>query len=58
MTTNMTWGVLVLGGAGGWFVGRWWAERARAKFDQDRIWAARKNYRRGSKPPSPPPPSL
>jgi membrane protein YqaA with SNARE-associated domain len=58
--TDAIWGVLVLGGASGWFLGRsfgrWRAENRRARFDQDRIWSARKNYRKGSG--SPPPPTL
>lgn len=57
MTTNTVWGMLLLGGAGGWFVGRWWAENARARFDQDRIWKARKNYRKTSGTGGSPPPS-
>lgn len=58
VTTNTVLGTLLLGGAGGWFVGRWWAEEARARYDQNRIWNARKNYRKtprgGSSPPPPP----
>ncbi|MGH3866443.1 MAG: hypothetical protein ACRDQ4_09965 [Pseudonocardiaceae bacterium] len=60
MTTNMELGLLLFGGiggwAGGWVVARWWAEYRRAKFDQERIWKARKNYRKGFG--SLPPPTL
>jgi len=38
--------MLVLGGFGGWFVGRWRAENARARFDQRKTWNGRKNYRK------------
>lgn len=60
MTTQLVLSMLVLGGAGGVVVGRWWAEYKRARFDQERIWDARKNYRRGGRPGSrtPPPPTL
>ncbi|MGH3772571.1 MAG: hypothetical protein ACRDRW_14440 [Pseudonocardiaceae bacterium] len=57
MTTDMVLGMLALMGASGWFVGRWRAENKRARFDQHRIWSARKNYRGGG-PPSPPTPTL
>jgi hypothetical protein len=43
VTTNSVLGFLLLGGAGGWIVGRWWAENARARFDQRKTWEARKN---------------
>ncbi|MBV9730578.1 MAG: hypothetical protein JO309_14475 [Pseudonocardiales bacterium] len=50
MTTDMVLATLLLGGAGGWFVGRWWAESARARYDMERNWKGRKNYRKT--PPS------
>lgn len=45
MTTETVLTILVLGGAGGWFFGRWWAEDARAEDDMERIWRMRHNYR-------------
>jgi hypothetical protein len=41
VTTNIVF-MLRVGGAGGWFVGRWRAENARARFDQQKTWDARK----------------
>ncbi|HEY2203542.1 MAG TPA: hypothetical protein VGH99_03565 [Pseudonocardia sp.] len=29
----------------GCYLGRWWAVRKRARYDQERAWAQRKNYR-------------
>jgi hypothetical protein len=46
MTTAM-WLFLGIGGVGGFFVGRWWGETTRARYDMDRVWAARRNYRDG-----------
>jgi hypothetical protein len=34
-----------MGGAAGWYFGRSWAEDHRAKFDMDRTWNQRQNYR-------------
>lgn len=45
--TNAMWVVLVVGILIGCFVGRWWAEVRRARFDMDRVWDSRKNYRDG-----------
>ena len=44
MTTTM-WMMLGIGGFLGTFVGRWWAELRRARYDMDRIWHSRRNYR-------------
>lgn len=49
VTTNIVF-MLMVGGAGGWFVGRWRAENARARFDQQKTWDARKNYRKSDPP--------
>lgn len=46
VTTETVLTMLVLGGFGGWYVGRWRAENARARFDRRKTWNARKNYRR------------
>jgi hypothetical protein len=46
VTTETMFTILALGGVGGWFVGRWWAEDARAKYDQQLIWDRRRNYRK------------
>lgn len=46
VTTDTVLAMLVLGGFGGWFVGRWRAENARARFDQRKTWNGRKNYRK------------
>lgn len=45
--TNSMWVILVVGIVIGFFVGRWWAEFRRARFDMDRVWGSRKNYRDG-----------
>jgi preprotein translocase subunit Sec63 len=45
--TNAMWVILVVGIVIGYFVGRWWAEVRRARFDMDRVWGSRKNYRDG-----------
>ncbi len=34
-----------IGSVGGFYVGRWWAEVARAKFDMKRVWDGRQSYR-------------
>ncbi len=46
MTTDALLTILAFGGVGGWFVGRWWAEDARARYDQQLIRDRRKNYRK------------
>jgi hypothetical protein len=38
-------GDVVVGVVGGYFVGRAWAEIRRARYDMDRVWESRKNYR-------------
>jgi hypothetical protein len=45
MTTNTILVLLALGGAGGWFFGRSWAEDRRAEYDMKRLWNQRQNYR-------------
>ena len=40
--------LLALGGVGGWYLGRSWAEDARAEYDMQKIWKARHNYRKKS----------
>jgi hypothetical protein len=45
VTTTALLILLFLGGVGGFYVGRWWAEDTRAEFDMDRIWERRRNYR-------------
>lgn len=42
--TETVW-LLVVGGFVGVFVGRWWAEARRARYDMNRVWNSRKNYR-------------
>lgn len=37
--------LLLLGGVGGYFVGRWAAETRRAMFDRGVIWRNRRRYR-------------
>lgn len=37
---------LAIGGAGGFYVGRWWAEDSRARSDMERTWDGRQNYRK------------
>ena len=39
--------ILVIGVFLGFFVGRWWAERQRARYDMYRIWNTRKSHRNG-----------
>ncbi|MEU6698821.1 hypothetical protein [Pseudonocardia sp. NPDC046786] len=39
--------LLLLGGVGGFFVGRWSAETRRAHFDRNAVWNNRKRYRDG-----------
>ena len=39
------WIVLVAGIVIGFYLGRWWAERARAKFDMNAVWTGRRRYR-------------
>jgi hypothetical protein len=58
VTTDTIWVLLALGGVGGVVVGRWWAENARARFDQQRVWSARKNYRKSGRSGSAPPPTV
>ena len=45
--TGTMWVVLVVGVLIGMYLGRWWAEIRRARFDMDRTWASRKTYRDG-----------
>jgi hypothetical protein len=45
--TNAMWVILAIGIVIGFSVGRWWAETRRARFDMDRVWESRKNYRDG-----------
>ncbi len=52
MTTEALLTILALGGVGGWFVGRWWAEDTRAQYDQRLIWERRHNYRKKKEPDS------
>lgn len=37
--------LLLLGGVGGYFVGRWTTETRRAMFDRGNVWDNRKRYR-------------
>lgn len=46
MTTNVILVLLLLGGVGGWYFGRSWAEDARAEYDMEKLWKARQNYRK------------
>lgn len=46
MTTNAILVLLLMGGAGGWYFGRSWAEDTRAKYDMKKTWNARQNYRK------------
>lgn len=46
MTTNVLLVLLLLGGLGGWYFGRSWAEDARAEYDMEKLWKARQNYRK------------
>jgi hypothetical protein len=46
MNTPTVLGLLALGAAGGFPLGRWWAEAARARHDIARIWHSRTHYRR------------
>jgi hypothetical protein len=46
VTTNTILILLALGGVGGWFFGRSWAEDARAEYDMKKLWNARQNYRK------------
>jgi hypothetical protein len=46
MTTEM-WLTMGVGAVAGFFAGRIWAEFRRARYDMDRIWRTRKNYRDG-----------
>jgi hypothetical protein len=46
MNTPAVIGLLALGAAGGFPLGRWWAEAARARDDIARIWHSRTHYRR------------
>jgi hypothetical protein len=48
VTTETVLTILVLGGVGGWFVGRSWAEDARSRFEQKKNWNARQDYRKKS----------
>ena len=43
--TDAMWVVFGLGGFLGMFVGRWWAEFRRARYDMGRVWDSRRNYR-------------
>lgn len=45
VTTETILVILALGGAGGWYLGRSWAEDNRAEYDMERIWKQRQNYR-------------
>lgn len=45
MTTTILLSVLI-GGAGGFQLGRIWAENARASHDMNRVWNSRRDYRK------------
>lgn len=38
--------LLATGGLVGFWLGRWWAEAGRARFDMRRAWTGRKTYRK------------
>lgn len=46
MDTSTVVGLLIIGAAGGFPLGQWWAEVTRAKHDMQRTWEARSHYRR------------
>jgi hypothetical protein len=39
--------VLVIGMLFGFWLGRWWGEFRRARYDMRRIWETKRNYRGG-----------
>jgi hypothetical protein len=46
MDTSTVVGILIVGAAGGFPLGQWWAEIARARHDMERVWESRNHYRR------------
>jgi hypothetical protein len=40
------WVILIIGVLIGFYLGRWRTEGRRARFDQDRVWDSRANYRK------------
>jgi hypothetical protein len=45
--TEALWLMLALGVVLGFLIGRWTAENRRARFDMDKTWQSRRNYRDG-----------
>lgn len=39
-------GWLIIGGVGGFYVGRWWAEDSRGHYEAERAWDNRSAYRK------------
>jgi hypothetical protein len=37
---------ILIGLIGGRLIGRWWAENSRARYDMNRTWRQRQDYRR------------
>jgi hypothetical protein len=44
MTSGM-WMIMGIGVFIGTYLGRWWAEFRRARYDMGRVWGSRRNYR-------------
>lgn len=43
--SSAIWVALLVGLLVGYYFGRWRAENRRARYDQDRIWRSRRDYR-------------